>query len=213
MVAGDTKVVERGKGDGVFIATTGVGALPTGRNIGGRQARPGDAILISGTLGDHGLAILAQREHLQFASEIVSDTAPLHGLIDALLAAAPGVHVLRDPTRGGLAASLNEIAETAGVGIDLVERSLPVPEAVAAACGFLGLDPLYIANEGKLVAIVPPQDAETVLGVMQAHPLGREARIIGAVVEDHPGMVVARTGLGGTRVVDLPLGEVLPRIC
>lgn len=130
-----------------------------------------------------------------------------------MLAACPDLHVLRDPTRGGLAASLNEIAETAGVGIDLVERSLPVPEAVAAACGFLGLDPLYIANEGKLVAIVPPQDAETVLGVMQAHPLGREARIIGAVVEDHPGMVVARTGLGGTRVVDLPLGEVLPRIC
>ena len=213
VVTGDTKVVDAGHGDGVYVTTAGIGVVPDGVDVRPQRARPGDVVIVSGPLGEHGIAVLSVREGLEFGTGVTSDTAPLHGLVAAMLAACPDLHVLRDPTRGGLAASLNEIAETAGVGIDLVERSLPVPEAVAAACGFLGLDPLYIANEGKLVAIVPPQDAETVLGVMQAHPLGREARIIGAVVEDHPGMVVARTGLGGTRVVDLPLGEVLPRIC
>ncbi len=213
VVAGDTKVVERGKGDGVFIATTGVGALPTGRNIGGRQARPGDAILISGTLGDHGLAILAQREHLQFASEIVSDTAPLHGLIDALLAAAPGVHVLRDPTRGGLATVLNEIARQSGVGIDLDEAAIPVRADVAAACELLGLDPLYAANEGKVVVVLPAEEADAALTALRGHPLGRQAARVGTVIEDPQGFVQMRTRMGGRRLVDWLTGEQLPRIC
>ena len=213
IVTGDTKVVATGHGDGVYVTTAGIGVVPDGVDIRPQRARPGDVVIVSGDLGVHGMAVMSVREGLQFGTEIVSDTAPLHGLVAAMLAVCPDVHVLRDPTRGGLAASLNEIAEAAGLGIDLIERSLPVPEAVANACAVLGLDPLYVANEGKLVALVPPTHVDQVLAAMRGHEHGRRATVVGTVVEEHPGMVVARTGFGGTRVVDLPLGEVLPRIC
>lgn len=213
IVTGDTKVVEQGKGDGVFIATTGVGALPAGRELGGARARPGDVVLVSGTLGDHGMAILAQRASLGFESEIVSDTAALHGLIAALLAAAPDVRVLRDPTRGGLATTLNEIASQSGVGMALEEAAIPVMPQVAAACELLGLDPLYVANEGKLVVVVAPEAADAALAALRAHPLGRQAARIGVVVHDARQFVGLRTRLGGTRMVDWLSGEQLPRIC
>jgi hydrogenase expression/formation protein HypE len=213
VVAGDTKVVEQGKGDGVFISTTGLGALPAGRELGGARARPGDAILISGTLGDHGMAILAQRESLAFESEIVSDTAALHGLISGLLAAVPGTRVLRDPTRGGLATTLNEIAHQSSVGMVLEERAIPVNPQVAAACELLGLDPLYVANEGKLVAVVSARDSEAALAALRAHPLGLRAALIGEVTADPSHFVQLRTALGGRRMVDWLSGEQLPRIC
>jgi hydrogenase expression/formation protein HypE len=213
VVTGDTKVVEQGKGDGVFIATSGLGALPAGRQLGGARARPGDAILVSGTVGDHGMAILAQRESLAFESEIVSDTAALHGLVAALLEAVPGTRVLRDPTRGGLATTVNEIAQQSGVGMVLEERAIPVTPQVAAACELLGLDPLYVANEGKLVAVVPAQDSEAALAALRAHPLGRGATCIGEVTADPSHFVQLRTGLGGRRMVDWLSGEQLPRIC
>jgi hydrogenase expression/formation protein HypE len=213
LIAGDTKVVDRGHGDGVYINTSGLGVIPPGVDIGPHRARPGDAVLLSGTIGDHGMAIMSVREGLQFETEIVSDTAPLNGLVEAMLAAAPGLHVLRDPTRGGLASALNEIAQAAKVGIALDERKIPVNPAVHSACELLGLDPFYVANEGKLIAIVPPARAEAVLAAMRAHPLGGRAASIGQVVESHPGLVVARTGIGGTRVVDMQIGEQLPRIC
>jgi len=213
VVTGDTKVVEQGKGDGVFVTTTGVGWLPAGRRLSGDAARPGDVLLVSGSLGDHGMAIMSQREDLAFESPIVSDTAALHGLIADLLAAVPGVRVLRDPTRGGLATTLNEIARQSGVGMLLRETAIPVRPAVAAACEFLGLDPLYVANEGKLVAIVAPEDAGRALAALQSHPLGRAAAIVGEVVADAHHFVQMSTGFGGKRIVDWLSGEQLPRIC
>lgn len=213
VVTGDTKVVERGKGDGVFITTTGIGVVPIGRELSGRLARPGDVILLSGTLGDHGMAIMAERESLGFASPIVSDTAALHGLIEAMLATGADLRVLRDPTRGGLATTLNEIARQSGVGMMLREKALPVRPAVSAACELLGLDPLYVANEGKLVAICAESDAEMLLTAMRHHPLGQNAVCIGSVHEDPRHFVQMTTSLGGRRIVDWLSGEQLPRIC
>ncbi len=213
IVTGDTKVVDSGHGDGVFITTTGVGVVPEGRDLGPHRVRPGDAVLVSGPIGLHGIAVMSVREGLEFGSEIRSDCAPLNGLVEALFEVVPDIHMLRDPTRGGVAASLNEIARSSGTGIEIVERSVPVPDDVGAACGFLGLDPLYVANEGKLVAFVAEADADAALAALQAHELGVGATRIGTVVDAHPGVVVAKTGIGGTRVVDLPLAEQLPRIC
>lgn len=213
IVTGDTKVVERGKGDGVFITTTGVGVVRPGNELSGRNAQPGDVILVSGTLGDHGMAIMAERESLGFESAIVSDTAALHGLIAAMRASGAAIHVLRDPTRGGLATTLNEIAKQSGVGMMLQEKNLPVKPEVEAACEFLGLDPLYVANEGKLVAICAAEDAETLLAAMRAHPLGGAAAMIGTVHEDAHHFVQMTTGFGGRRIVDWLSGEQLPRIC
>jgi len=213
IVTGDTKVVERGKGDGVFITTTGVGVVPPGRELSGRRAQVGDAILVSGPLGDHGMAIMAEREDLGFDSPIVSDTAALHGLIEALLATGIDIHVLRDPTRGGLATTLNEIAKQSGVGMMLQEAAIPVTPAVNAACEFLGLDPLYVANEGKLIALCPAADAEKLLAAMRAHPLGANAAIVGSVHADPHHFVQMTTGFGGKRIVDWLTGDQLPRIC
>jgi len=213
IVTGDTKVVEQGKGDGVFITTTGVGVVPDGVDIDGRRARPGDAILVSGTLGDHGVAIMSLRENLAFETSIESDTAALHGLVAAMVRAVPGIHCLRDPTRGGLATALNEIAAQSGCGMTIRERDLPVKPQVNAACEFLGLDPLYVANEGKLVAIVPAEHARRLLAAMREHPLGRDAAIIGEVVADSHGFVQMETTFGGRRNVDWLTGEQLPRIC
>lgn len=213
VVTGDTKVVERGKGDGVFITTTGVGVIPDGVTISAQRARPGDAILLSGSLGDHGMAVLAKRENLSFDAPIQSDTAALHDLVAAMVAAVPGIHCLRDPTRGGLASALNEIAQQAGVGMRLREAAIPVREPVRALCELLGLDPLYVANEGKLVAICPAESAETLLATLRAHPLGREAAIIGEVVADAHAFVELETAFGGRRLVDWLSGEQLPRIC
>jgi hydrogenase expression/formation protein HypE len=213
VVTGDTKVVEKGHGDGVFITTTGLGVVPAELNISGDQARPGDAILINGSIGDHGVAIMSSRENLEFETTIESDSAALHTLIADMVAAAPSIHCLRDPTRGGLATTLNELAQQSGVGMNLRETAIPVKPAVAAACELLGLDPLYVANEGKLVCICPQQDAGRVLQVMQAHPLGQQSAIIGEVIEDEHGFVQMETGFGGSRVVDWLTGEQLPRIC
>ncbi|HFD92386.1 MAG TPA: hydrogenase expression/formation protein HypE [Gammaproteobacteria bacterium] len=213
VVTGDTKVVEKGKGDGVFITTTGVGMVPEGVDISGDRARPGDAVLVSGTLGDHGVAIMSSRENLSFETTIESDSAALHGLVVDMVAAVPALRCLRDPTRGGLATILNELARQSGVGMMLREDAIPVRPQVAAACELLGLDVLYVANEGKLVCICAPQDATRVLAVMRAHPLGREAAIIGEVVADAHGLVQMETRLGGIRVVDWLAGEPLPRIC
>jgi len=213
IVAGDTKVVERGHGDGMYINTTGVGVVPEGVSVGPDLARPGDVVLVSGTVGDHGIAVLSQREGLAFETELVSDSAPLNGLVEALLAAAPHTHCLRDATRGGLAATLNELADTSGVGVEIEEAAVPVRPPVAAACEMLGFDPLTVANEGKLVAFVPPGEAEAALAALQGHPLGGNAARIGLITQEHPKMVLARTGIGGRRVVDMPLGELLPRIC
>jgi hydrogenase expression/formation protein HypE len=213
IVTGDTKVVERGKGDGVFINTTGIGVVPPGVNPSGDRARPGDAVLVSGTVGDHGVAVMSTREGLSFETSILSDSAALHGLVAAMVAAVPGIHVMRDPTRGGLATTLNEIAHQSGVGMILSEASIPVREEVAAACELLGLDPLYVANEGKLVAICAPEDAETLLTVMKSHPLGVHAAIIGNVREDSHRFVQLETTFGGKRIIDWLAGEQLPRIC
>ena len=213
VVTGDTKVVERGKGDGVFITTTGVGVVPPGRELSGRNARPGDAILISGTLGDHGMAIMAERESLGFASPIVSDSAALHELVEAMLASGAAIRTLRDPTRGGLATTLNEIARQSGVGMMLQEKALPVRAAVAAACELLGLDPLYVANEGKLVAICAAGDAERLLSIMRRHPLAGDASLIGHVHDDPHHFVQMTTAFGGRRIVDWLSGDQLPRIC
>ncbi len=214
LVTGDTKVVDTGPGDGMFVNTAGIGLVPAGVALGPAAVRAGDAVLLSGPIGQHGIAIMSVREGLQFGTVVESDTQPLGGLVAAMLAAAPGaVHALRDPTRGGVAASLNELAVEATVGIELVERDVPVPEAVAAGCGLLGLDPLYIANEGRLLALVDPAAADALLEAMRAHPAGTGACRIGTVVAAHPGVLVVRTGIGGTRIVDLPLGEQLPRIC
>jgi hydrogenase expression/formation protein HypE len=213
IVTGDTKVVEQGKGDGVFITTTAVGVVPDGVDIRGDRAQPGDKVLVSGTMGDHGVAIMSLRENLTFETTIASDTAALHGMTAAIVAAAPDVHVLRDPTRGGLATTLNEIARQSGCGILIDEARVPVRQQVEAACEFLGLDPLYVANEGKLVAICAPGDAEAVLAAIRAHPLGRDAAIVGEVIEDPHHFVQMDTRFGGRRVVDWLAGEQLPRIC
>jgi len=216
IVTGDTKVVGKGSADGLFINTAGVGIIPDGVNIGPERARPGDHIIVSGNLGEHGVAIMSVREGIDFGTTVTTDSAPLHRLVAAMLAAVDepnAVHVLRDPTRGGLVASAVEIARTSKVGIELDEARIPVPETVASACGFLGLDPLQVANEGKMVAFVDPVHSEAVLAAMRARPEGANAAIIGRVVEEHPGMVVAKTPFGTTRVVERELGEQLPRIC
>ena len=213
VVTGDTKVVEKGKGDGVFITTTGVGVVPAGVHISGDLARPGDAILVNGSMGDHGVAIMSSRENLEFETSIESDSAALHTLVADMVAAVPGIHCLRDPTRGGLATTLNELTQQSGVGMKLRESAIPIKPAVSAACELLGLDPLYVANEGKLICICAGQDAQTLLQVMQAHPQGKQAAIIGEVIEDEHGFVQMETSFGGSRVVDWLAGEQLPRIC
>lgn len=213
VVAGDTKVVEKGKGDGIFITTTGFGYLPSGVNLSGTRACPGDVILLSGSIGDHGMAIMSQREGLAFDSHLKSDTAALNSLVAVILGLGADVHSLRDPTRGGVATSLNEIARQSSVGMMLEEATIPIKPVVAAACEFLGLDPLYVANEGKLLAIVSPLDADRVLAAMRTHPLGLDAVKIGVVQEDKHGFVQMTTQMGGRRIVDWLTGEQLPRIC
>ena len=213
VVTGDTKVVEKGKGDGVFITTTGLGVVRDGVEIGTAQVRPGQAILLSGSIGDHGVAVLSKRESLAFETEICSDSAALHGLVAGMLDAVPEIAAMRDPTRGGLAATLNEIARGASVGMVLDEAAIPVRPDVAAACELLGLDPLNTANEGKLVAFCPAGAAERLLAAMRAHPLGREAAIIGTVTDDPAHIVSMNTAFGGSRVIDWLSGEQLPRIC
>jgi hydrogenase expression/formation protein HypE len=214
IVTGDTKVVDRGKGDGIYINTAGIGLVAEGIEIDPRQARPGDAVILSGRVADHGIAILSVREGLEFESPIESDSAALHELVAELLARlGADVHVLRDPTRGGVASATNEIAAKARVGIRLDEPSIPVAEPVRGACELLGLDPLYVANEGKLIAIVAREAAESALDAIRAHPLGAEAAIIGEVVAERPGLVTVRSSIGGSRILDLLTGEQLPRIC
>jgi hydrogenase expression/formation protein HypE len=214
VVTGDTKVVEKGSGDGMFINTSGIGLVPEGVQLSANQAQPGDCVLLSGPIGDHGIAILAQREGLEFEAAIDSDSAPLHTLVRDMLAAGDGaLRCLRDPTRGGLSSASNEIAAQSHVGIELEEGKIPVREQVQGACEMLGLDPLYVANEGKLIGIVAPEAAEQVLQAMRRHPLAPEAEIIGTVTESHPGLVTMRTALGTTRIVDMLAGDQLPRIC
>jgi len=213
LVTGDTKVVNKGNGDGLFINTAGIGIIPEGVAISPDRAQPGDAILLSGTVGDHGMAIMSVREGLEFETQIESDSAPLNGLVEDMLDASQDIHCLRDATRGGLTAALNELASSSRVGFEIAEQLIPVDPAVHSACEMLGLDPFYVANEGKLVAIVAAAAAEQVLAAMRAHPYGKDAVQIGAVVAEHPGIVLAKTGIGGSRVLDLPAGELLPRIC
>lgn len=214
IVTGDTKVVERGKADGVFISTTGVGLVPDGLVLTADAARPGDKVLLSGTIGDHGVAVMSKRENLTFETEIVSDSAALHGLVAAMVAAGgESLRLMRDPTRGGLAATLNEVAQSSRVGFRLDEDGLPVRPQVHAACELLGLDPLYVANEGKLVAVVAPEAAETILAAMKGHPLGADAAIIGEAVADDNCFVQLTTAFGGGRIVDWLAGDQLPRIC
>jgi hydrogenase expression/formation protein HypE len=213
IVAGDTKVVEKGKGDGLFINTAGIGWLPAGLQIGGEQAKPGDLVLVSGTLGDHGIAVLAARGELGFETDVQSDVAPLNQMIQDLLKVAPHTHVLRDPTRGGLATTLNEIAKQSGVCIWLEETRLPVHPAVRAASEMLGFDPLYIANEGKLIVIVPADEAQPALNSLRQNVYGKNAAWVGEVRSDPKGRVLLRTQIGGTRILDMLAGEMLPRIC
>jgi hydrogenase expression/formation protein HypE len=228
IVTGDTKVVDRGKADRLFINTAGVGVVPPCVEVGGDRVRPGDVVILSGTLGDHGITIMSQREGLRFDSPLESDCAPLHGLVAAMLGAVSpagggnppypaeevgAIRCLRDPTRGGLATTLNEVAGRSGVGIEIEEHAIPVEDAVRAACELLGLDPLYVANEGKLVAFVAPEAADRVLAAMRTHEYGRRAAVIGRATAEHTGRVVLRTPLGTRRIVDLLVGEQLPRIC
>jgi len=213
VITGDTKVVEKGKGDGLFINTSGIGRVPAGINMSADQARPGDVIILSGSIGEHGIAILSQREGLEFESPVVSDSAALNSLVAAMLAASPAIRCMRDPTRGGLSSTLNEIAGRSRVGMELEESAIPVQESVRGACELLGLDPLYVANEGKLVAIVDRAYADRILAAMRAHPLGAKAAIVGRVTEANPGLVTLRTSLGTTRIVDMLSGDQLPRIC
>ncbi|MBY0430484.1 MAG: hydrogenase expression/formation protein HypE, partial [Rhodospirillales bacterium] len=213
IVTGDTKVVEKGKGDGIFITTTGIGMVPEGIEISGDRARPGDTILISGSMGDHGIAVMSKRENLGFEADILSDSAALHRLVAAMVEAVPAIHCLRDPTRGGLATTLNEMAAQSGVGMMIRESAIPVKEPVRGACELLGLDPLYVANEGKLIAICAAEDASLLLETMRAHPLGADAAVIGSVIEDRHHFVQMETAFGGSRVVDWLAGEQLPRIC
>jgi hydrogenase expression/formation protein HypE len=214
IVTGDTKVVEHGHGDGCYINTAGIGVLRPGISVGPHRAQAGDVILVSGTIGDHGMAIMSVREGLEFESQIRSDCAALNGMIAEVLAAVgSAVHTMRDPTRGGLASTLNEIAQSSGTGMEIDEASLPVRPDVQSACELLGLDPVYVANEGKAVFFVAPEAAEKVLEVLRAHPLGREAVRIGQVTSQHPRMLVARTAMGANRVIPIQIGEQLPRIC
>ncbi|WP_415898721.1 hydrogenase expression/formation protein HypE [Neptuniibacter sp. QD48_11] len=213
IVTGDTKVVERGKGDGCFINTTGIGVIEGGLDFGANQVKPGDKILVSGTMGDHGVAIMSLRENLTFETTIESDSQALHDLVADMVSAVPEIHCLRDPTRGGLSATLNEIAQQARVGMQIFEAQLPVKAQVQAACEFLGLDPLFVANEGKLVAFCPADKAEQLLEVMKAHPKGQEAAIVGEVTDDPLSFVQMQTAFGGNRMVDWINGEQLPRIC
>lgn len=214
IVTGDTKVVERGKGDGVFITTTGVGVVPSGLDLSANRARPGDVVILSGSIGDHGVAVMSKRHNLGFETDLLSDSAALHGLVAEMVRVAAGsLRVMRDPTRGGLAAALNEIAQQSGTGFLIEEDRIPVRPEVAAACELLGLDPLYVANEGKLVAIVAPQAADVLVAAMRSHPLGREAMMIGEVTADDQCFVQIMTAFGGGRIVDWLAGEQLPRIC
>ncbi|MGV1098335.1 hydrogenase expression/formation protein HypE [Thiovibrio sp. JS02] len=213
IVTGDTKVVHRGSCDKLFITTSGVGLVPARANLSAANLVPGDRIIVSGTIGDHGMAILTSREGLSFQSRVESDTAALNGLVATMLSASSRIHALRDPTRGGLATTLNEFAASSQVGIRLVEEAIPVRPAVRSACEILGIDPLYVANEGKLVAVIARDAAETVLAAMRNHPLGRDAVMIGEVVAENKGLVAMRTALGAQRIVDMPIGEQLPRIC
>jgi hydrogenase expression/formation protein HypE len=213
IVTGDTKVVNRGAADKLFINTSGIGVIAEGVKLGAARIRSGDVILLSGTIGDHGLAILLERQGLQLEGEILSDTAPLHTLAQAILDVCPDAHAMRDPTRGGLAATLVEVATRQGLGIEVDETAVPIDDTVRGACELLGLDPLLVANEGKLVAFVPARRADEALAAMRAHPLGRRAACIGKVVDQHPGIVSLRTPIGGRRILDLPFSEPLPRIC
>jgi len=213
IATGDTKVVDRGKCDGMFITTAGIGVVPEGVSLTARNARADDCVLVSGTIGDHGIAVMSVREGLDFETMLESDTAPLHDLTQAMLTACPSIRCMRDPTRGGLVSVLYEIGAASKVGVKLRESAIPLRLEVRAACEMLGLDPLYVACEGRLVAIVPPTDAECLLAAMRSHPLGRGAAIIGEVVADHPGVVTLRTPIGGERVIPLLSGDQLPRIC
>jgi hydrogenase expression/formation protein HypE len=213
VAGGDTKVVERGSADGIFINTSGVGLVPAGINISSANARAGDAVILSGPVGDHGIAVLSRREGIGFETDLESDAAPLNGLVTAMLGVTKSIHSLRDPTRGGLATSLNEIAGKSGVGVVVEEEAVPVKPEVVQACELLGFDPLYVANEGKLVAFVPQEHAARVLEAMHCHPYGRQAAVIGRTTEEHPGMVVLNTAVGGQRILSPLSGELLPRIC
>lgn len=213
LVTGDTKVVDRGKGDGVFITTSGVGVVPVGCRLSIAAAQPGDRLVVSGTLGDHGITIMSTREGIEFETQLTSDTAALHELTASMLAACPSIRAMRDPTRGGLASALNELAAASGVGVVIEEAAIPLRPEVRAACEMLGLDPLYVANEGKLIAVVPEDAVERLLATMRAHPLGYQAAVIGTVVAEHPGVVVQRSLIGGLRMVNMLAGEQLPRIC
>jgi hydrogenase expression/formation protein HypE len=213
LVTGDTKVVDRGKGDQIFITTTGIGLVPDGRSLSIHKAQPGDRILVSGPIGDHGIAIMSVREGIEFETVLESDTASLVGLTEAMLAACPATRCMRDLTRGGLSSALNELATASRVGVRIAENAIPIRSEVHAACEMLGLDPLYVANEGKLIAVVPPDDADNLLAVMRGQPLGRNAAIIGEVVSEHPGLVLLKSLISGERIVSLLAGEQLPRIC
>jgi hydrogenase expression/formation protein HypE len=213
IVTGDTKVVDRGSADKLFINTAGVGLVPKGVSISGSNARPGDKVILSGTIGDHGIAVLSQREGLSFSTALKSDCAPLNGLVAEMIEASSRIHVMRDPTRGGLATTLNELAAQSKVGIRIEEEKIPVRDEVRGACEMLGLDPLYVANEGKLVAVVAPEDAEAVLERMRRNVYGKGSSIIGEVQQDHPGRVVMKTRIGASRIVDMLVGDPLPRIC
>jgi len=213
VVTGDTKVVERGAADGCYITTTGLGFVRPGTQLDAGAVRPSDAVVLSGTIGDHGVAVMVARGDLALAADVPSDTAPLHRLVSALLDAVPATRWLRDPTRGGVASTCNELAAASGLGVELEERALPVRGAVSGACELLGLDPLYIANEGKMVAVVPADDAETAVKAMRGCEAGVDACVVGAVTDEHPGLVLVRTGFGGTRIVDMLVGDPLPRIC
>lgn len=213
IVTGDTKVVDAGHGDGLYLNTAGIGLVGTDVQLGPARVRPGDAILLSGPIGMHGIAVLSVRDGLEFGAQVSTDSAPVTPVTQGLLAAGLGVSMMRDPTRGGLAATLNEVARASATGIEIIERDVAVPEVVRAACGLLGLDPFYVANEGKVVVFVRGPDAEAALAVMRGTQVGREAMRIGTVTEAHPAVVVARTAIGGSRVVDLPLADQLPRIC
>ncbi len=213
IVTGDTKVVQAGAADGVYITTTGVGHVPVGRRLDARTVEPGDAVVLTGTLADHGMAVMLARGELAIEADIASDTAALHELAEALLAAAPDTRWLRDPTRGGLGTSLNELAEAAGCGVILAEEALPVRPTVAGACDLLGIDPIYVANEGKLVAVVPAAQTEAAIDALRAHPLGADAAVIGEIRAEPASTVVMRTAMGGSRVVDMLVGDPLPRIC
>jgi len=213
VVTGDTKVVEKGCADGLFINTSGIGRLPRDLRLSANQARPGDTVIVSGSIGDHGIAVMAQRQGLEFETSIRSDSASLHELVALMLATTTEIRCMRDPTRGGVSSTCNEIAAQSGVGIELFEPNLPIKEEVRGACELLGLDPLYVANEGKLIAIVDADVAEELVEMMRRHPLGQGAAIIGTVTTENPGMVTMRTNIGTTRIVDMLSGDQLPRIC